>query len=137
MNKLWAATALLTLAASPAAAQIVESADGTWESLPLIAARGDYNMGPGAIDRIQRLAHDRTCNVPGLGPRRIDLTIPIALQFDSAGALQRIVVRRMGCPQLDSVMGGVALDLARRGEYRPTGENQTGWYRSEISFTVQ
>jgi hypothetical protein len=32
-------------------------------------------------------------------------------------------------------MGRVLLDLVGSGEYRSTGENPEGWYKSEISFS--
>ena len=127
----------LALTAAPAAAQSVSSAAGDWSQVPEIRARGQHRMSSEAMDRVEELAKSGECSVPGLRREHIELTVPFVLEFDPGGEVQRVVVRKLGCERLESIMGGVILQLARAGEYRPSGENQLGWYRSELSFSLQ
>ena len=127
----------LAMFSVPAGAQTLLSAAGDWSNVPEIRARGIYRMDGKAVEKIEEVAKSGECSVPGLGPRRIDLTVPFMIEFTPQGDIQTVVVRKLGCGSLESVMGSLVLQLARAGEYRPTGENQLGWYRSELSFTVQ
>jgi hypothetical protein len=127
----------LLMTAAPAAAQTITSAGGDWSQVPEIRARGLHRMSSESMDRIEELAKSGECSVPGLDRNRIDLTVPFVLEFAPGGELQKVVVRKLGCEQLESIMGGVILQLARAGEYKPTGENHLGWYRSELSFSLQ
>jgi hypothetical protein len=127
----------MALTAAPAAAQSVSSAGGDWSRVPEIRALGMHRMSAESMDMIEELAKSGECAVPGLSKRKIDLTVPFVLEFKPSGEVQQVVVRKLGCDKLESIMGGVILQLARAGEYRPTGENELGWYRSELSFSLQ
>lgn len=128
---------LLLISAPAIAAETIMAASGDWSQVPEIQARGVHRMGGTAIDEIEKLAKSGECAVPGLTRKRIDLTVPFVLEFSPGGDVETVVVRKLGCDRLESIMGGVILQLAKAGEYRPTGENELGWYRSEISFSVQ
>ena len=127
----------LLVAAVPAGAQRVEVAGGDWSNVPAITAQGLQRISTKSVDKIEELAKSGQCDVPGLTRRRMDLTVPFMLQFSSDGTLQHVVVRRLGCKQLESLMAGVVTELARAGEYKPTGENQLGWYRSELALSLR
>lgn len=127
----------MVLAGTAANAQTVESAVGDWRNIPRIQSGGVHRMSFDWMDKVEALAKSRECSVPGLHPKKIDLKVPFLLNFSPDGALQRVVVRKLGCEQLETLVGGAILQLARAGEYRPTGENQVGWYQSEYSFVLQ
>lgn len=124
----------LLLGSAAASAQSVEVAGGDWTNVPAIEAAGEHRISNEILDRMHELAAQGVCEVPGMRRNRINLTIPFVLRFTEQGGIERVVVRNMGCPQLETLLGGVVLELARAGEYRPTGENLERWYRSELSF---
>ncbi len=130
------ALSLLMSAAQPTAPS-VEVAGGDWSSIPKIEAQGDNYISKFAIERVQEIFSGDSCAMPGQSRNKLDLTVPFLVQFARDGSPQRIVVRKVGCPQLETLLGGVVLNLVRRGEYRPTGENLAGWYQSDVSFALR
>jgi hypothetical protein len=127
----------LLLMSAPAAAQTVLADGGDWSGVPEIQPRGEHRMSFASMNRIEELAKSGECTVSGLGRRQIDLSVPFILEFTPEGQVKTVVVRELGCDRLESIMGGVIIQLARAGEYKPTGENRLGWYRSELSFRLQ
>lgn len=132
--------ALLTLSAAlvcqPAFAQSVEVAEGDWSAIPVATSTGGPEwLTETAMNRIDRLVSAGKC--PRAGSRaRVDLQAPFLIQFDNRATVQRIVIQRLGCPEVESIVGSVIIGRAKQGFYRPTGANQTGWYRSEISYSA-
>ena len=134
--KSFAFAAALMMAAAPLAAQ-VSVAGGNWDNIPAIDAKGEYQISTDTMERLATLAEEKVCDVPGFKRNRINLTVPFLIQFDAQKTVQRVVIARLGCTQLEQLLGGAALQLTREGEYAPTGENQTGWYRSELSLSLR
>ena len=134
MKRIMLSLGLFLAATGTANAQSVEVGEGNWSAVPAIAPRGQVRMTAEIVDRLHTLAAETRCNVQGFKARRIDLSVPFVIQFTPAGAVDRIVLRDLKCPQLETVLGTIVLQLAQAGEYRPTGENQERWYRSELSF---
>lgn len=126
---------LLLPIAFPAAAQTVEAAEGTWRHLPVAKERGVATISPLAITRIHEVIASGECQVPGQSARKLDMTVSFALQFDAQGTLQRVIIPKIGCPEIEGILGGTVLELTRDGRYSPTGESAQGWYRSDITFT--
>jgi hypothetical protein len=124
----------LLLASTAASAQSIESALGDWSDVPTIEPRGATRISNLSLDRLHELAAQEVCEVPGFHRRQIDLSVPVLIQFTPENTVERVIIRKLGCDQLETLVGGVVLELARAGEYRPTGENQERWYRSEFSF---
>lgn len=129
------AAALLCIG-TPAVAQSVEVAGGDWSDIPQIRAAGTKTMSEDALQRIEHLlGPDGPC---ASGQRNsIDLRVPFLLQFGQSGSVERIVIKRTGCRQLESLLGTVVLGMAEAGEFRPTGENPANWYRSEINYAIR
>jgi hypothetical protein len=128
-----ASAALLSQAAF---AQSVEVAEGDWSSIPDAAvADGPAYISEQSMTRIDRLLSAGKC--PSVGNRKyVNMNVPILVQFDGGDQVQKIVVRRIGCPEVEAIVGGIATGRAKRGYYKSTGKNQAGWYRSEISYSV-
>lgn len=129
--------ATMLLAGTAASAQTVESAVGDWGNIPRIKAQGVHRMGFDWMDKMEALAKTRECEVQGFWPKKIDLRVPFMLNFGKDGTVQRVVVRKLGCEKLETLVGGAILQLAQAGEYRPSGANPGGWYRSEYDFVLQ
>jgi hypothetical protein len=128
--------AALLFGAAPAAAQSVEVAEGDWSQIPEIERAGDQRMSGDAFGQAARLL-ERGGACEQSKSRKIDMTVPFIMEFSPEGSVKRIIIRRLGCPQLEALMGGVVKQLALAGEYKPTGENLANWYRSEISFSIR
>lgn len=134
MKRIMLGLGLFVAATGTANAQSVEVGEGDWSEVPVIAARGVMRMTSDIVDRLHTIAKETRCDVQGFKPRRIDLSVPFVIRFTPGGAVERIVLRDLKCPQLETTLGAVVLQMAKAGEYRPTGENQERWYRSELSF---
>ncbi len=124
------------LLAQGALAQSVEVAEGDWSDIPAAGLeKGPAFISEQSMARIDKLLAGGKC--PSVGNRKyVNLNVPILVQFDGGDQVQKIVVRRIGCPEVEAIVGGIAAGRAKQGYYRSTGKNQTGWYRSEISYSV-
>ena len=65
----------------------------------------------------------------------IDVDVPFLVEFAPDNSVRRVVVQRLDCPAAEQIIGSAVLRLAKSGEFRPTGENQTGWYRGQFTMT--
>ena len=128
------ALALLLAPVPAASATRVEVADGNWSFLPLMKQRGSDHLNNDALARIDEIVHDRSCTLPGQWGKNYDVTVSFAAHFSPDGTLNRLVMERLNCPEVEGLIGGVLLEMIKAGEYRPTGENDQGWYRGELSF---
>lgn len=127
---------LAVLAAQPAIAQSIEVSDGNWADIPFIRPIKPQAIGQNAMDRIDRAITKGKCTRAGT-LSKIALDVPFLLQFDSTGKkVERVVVQRIGCPEVEEVVGVIVAARARTGHYKATGQNQTGWYRSEFNYHV-
>jgi hypothetical protein len=128
------ASAVLLSQAAPA--QSIDVAEGDWSDIPSAGlAKGPAFISEQSMGRIDKLLAAGKC--PSIGNRKyVNLNVPILVQFDGGDQVQKIVVRRIGCPEVEAIVGGIAAGRAKQGYYRSTGKNQTGWYRSEISYSV-
>ncbi len=126
--------AILATAATSVQAQQVDVGTGDWSSLPRARVVGNANVGPAVAAEVERIGRDRSCQVEGLGPRRVDIAVPFVLEIDSSQHVQRIVVKDIGCPELETLLGQVVQRLAAIGEY--SGTEGPGWYRSAIELSI-
>ena len=132
--------ALLTMAlaavAVPATAQQVSTGTTEWDKLP--AAK----MGIDDIDynRLVRWATQELqkpeCRSNGMRPTRFDIDEPYAVLVAPNGTVSRIIVREMGCPGLNTVVGSTLADMAKRGKFHATGEATPLWYGGRLSFAA-
>jgi hypothetical protein len=128
--------ALLAASATASAATSVVVADNDFRWLPMLESRGTFGLTPDAITSIHQLVLDGQCKLEGLeDERNLDMQVPFAAHFQPDGVLDKIVIKRLGCPKVEGILGGVLLDMFARGEFRATGANQDGWYRSELNFS--
>lgn len=128
------AIALLLAPVPAAAATRVEVADGNWSYLPLMKQSGSDHLNNDALARIDEIIHEKKCTFPGQQGPNYDVTVSFAAHFAPDGALDRLVMKRLNCPEVESLVGGALLEMINGGDYRPTGANSDGWYRGELSF---
>lgn len=126
----------LTALATAAAAQKVETGVTDWNGL--VPAR----IGINTVDysRLVRWTaqelKDPACRKNGWRPDNFEIEEPYAVLLEPDGTVRRIIVKEMGCPALDTVVGSTLVDMARRGKFKPTGQPEPLWFGGRLSFAV-
>jgi hypothetical protein len=133
MKAILAALALAGMAV-PSAAQTVQSAEGDWSGLPFLIFGEDEIISGEVPAALQQLVTSGECSLRGVSKRKVDMTVPFLVRFSSANTVEQVVVRKLGCAKAEAILGATIVRLAKAGTLKPTGENNTGWYRSELSF---
>ena len=133
----WIALGVIAAATmtSSAGAENVSSAWGDWREIPPIVKKGDLRVSSETVNRIAASLQKNECPVAG-DYRHVRLAVPFLMEFTPSGQVQQVVVWKLNCPQIEALVGGTLLQMARSGEYRPTGMNQLGWYRGEFKLTA-
>jgi hypothetical protein len=133
MKTMLAALALAGMAV-PSAAQTLKSAEGDWSGLPALVMTDDEIISGEVPEALQRLVTSGECSLRGVSKRKVDMTVPFLVRFSAANEVEEVVVRKLGCAKAESILGSAIVNMAKGGALKPTGENSTGWYRSELSF---
>jgi hypothetical protein len=128
----WITATALALTGTAVSAQSVEVAAGDWSTIPMVAKAKPIRMADRTMSQIDDLLKAKKCTRFGTG-KRVRIDVPFLVQF-SGNAVQRIVVRRIDCPELESLIGGTLVSHAQEGLIKPTGENGTGWYQSNFNY---
>ncbi|HEY0312987.1 MAG TPA: hypothetical protein VGC56_10890 [Allosphingosinicella sp.] len=122
--------------ASSATAQKVETGSTEWDKL------APARMGSDDLDynRLVRWAtqelQNPACRVNGMRPDKFDIDEPYAVLLEPNGNVSRIIVREMGCPGLNTIVGSTVAEMAKRGKFHPTGEKTPLWYGGRLSFAA-
>lgn len=124
----------LAFIAAASATPNISTATGNWSEIPLVAKRNNSEGLTFVVEAIERAVRSNECTITGATRKRMELQIPFLIQFDASGAVREVVVQKLGCAPVETAMGNAILRLAERGEYRPTGVNQTGWYRGAFDI---
>jgi len=132
MKMLTSAPILLALTA--ATAPQVEVASGDWSALPTLQFVGYGHVSSAVMSQLYSISRTHQCRLPGQAGNHIDFSISFAAQFDPHGRLQRLLLPQLNCPAAESWLGATLLQSLEKGDYRPTGENQTGWYQGQFGF---
>jgi hypothetical protein len=126
----------LASAAVPAAAQKVTTGTAEWDALPA-AKIGfddiDYNR---LVRWTTQELQKPECRAKGMRPTRFDVDEPYAVLVAPNGTVWHIVVREMGCPGLNTVIGSTLADMARRGKFHATGETAPAWYGGRLTYAA-
>ena len=130
-------TALFALAATPLAAQRVEvaDADNDWADFPALAKSMTVNLGDRAMADIDRLVAAGKCKAIG-NKKRIRMQIPFLVQFGDTGSVDRVMLKRIGCPEVESIAASAALYAAQDGRIRQGSGNAAGWYRGSVNYML-
>ena len=131
-----AAFATLAAIATPLAAQQVSVGTGDWSNIPPVISRGHVAATPRTVDDIAAAAVNNSCTSIARDLRHVNLSVPFLIEFSGKGEVQSIVVQKLGCPKVESLVGGTLLQMAKEGEYRPTGANEIGWYRGQFEVST-
>jgi hypothetical protein len=84
--------------------------------------------------RADRVMKAGRCQFPGQSVDRYSITIPYAVRIDPAGDVTRLVVKDVGCPELELLTGEVANELSKARDFRRTKTAEEQWYVSEVYY---
>ena len=131
-----AAFATLAFVTAPLGAQQVSVGTGDWSNIPEVISRGHVAATPRVVDDIAAAAVTGSCTSIARDVRHVSLSVPFLIEFSGKGEVQTIIVQKLGCPKVESLVGGTLLQMAKEGEYRPTGANEIGWYRGRFEVST-
>ena len=125
---------LLAAASAVAAADAeVSVASGDWNDIPALLQTGDLQISDKFAERLSSAVGANNCASAGT-PKHVNVNMPFLVQYSPQGVVQRVVVHRIDCPAVETIVGSAVLRMAQQGNYRPTGYNREGWYRGQFAF---
>jgi len=127
--------ASLFAATAAAAAPTLETGSGDWSNIPMMRPQGSATVDVDVITAMISLVDSGECVIPGQRPGRIDMRVPFLAQYDAQGSARRLVVRPSGCARADGLLAGEVQRMVEGRIFRPTGEDQEGWFRGQIAFS--
>ena len=128
--------ALLALALAftePAAAPQLSVATGDWSNIPLAKKKGMQSFTMFAMAEVDN-ALTTKCIKRDRRNQPVDMAVPFLIEFGANRSVKRVVVQKINCPAAETIIGSAVMQLAKNGEFQPTGENDAGWYRGEFAF---
>jgi hypothetical protein len=84
--------------------------------------------------RVDRILKRGECTIPGQTKAEYAITVPYAVRIAPSGQVSKIVVKEMGCPQIELLTGQLARELAKAGDFKPTSNTAEQWYVSEAYY---
>src|SRR5690348_17511753 len=70
--------------------------------------------------RADRIMKSGRCSFPGQTVDQYAIDVPYAVLLQPSGEVTKVVVKEVGCPELELLTGEVANELAKAGDFRPT-----------------
>ncbi len=129
--------AAFLMGASPAEEIRVDVGRANWSTLPPLKRTGTPLPTPAMVEKVEDLLASGKCKLEGQSAKRFDITVPYAVLLKPDGSTNRVIVAETGCAELESLVGLVVLDLARLGEFRPSGAGQPRWLASSMNFNLE
>jgi hypothetical protein len=135
MKGLFAFPLLLAAASIAPAAPTVEAATGDWSKLPQLSQHGYSHLDEKMQAKLFEIADSKQCPSFTLTQGRLDLKLSFATEYDTAGALSKVVLPQLNCAEAEGVLAGAVLGMLEGGDYAPTGQSRNGWYQGTIAFS--
>ncbi|HEY0413484.1 MAG TPA: hypothetical protein VGD66_10110 [Allosphingosinicella sp.] len=126
----------LLMASEPAQIQ-VDVGRANWTTLPRLQAVARPLPSAPMVEKVEEMLRTGACRLRGQTANRFDITVPYAVLVNTDGSARRVIVGETGCADLESYVGLVVLELAREGDFRPSGGNGSRWLASEINFNLE
>jgi hypothetical protein len=115
-------------------------------SAPVTVGKFNVSAFPKAVMRERRIPQEeltaradiimkaKVCSLPGQSVDSYAITVPYAVLVQPSGAVSKVVVHDVACPDLEILTGQVANELAKAGDFRPTNAPGEQWYVSEVFY---
>jgi hypothetical protein len=85
--------------------------------------------------QIDNILASGQCRLQGQTRTHYDILVPYAVLMQPSGEAVRVVVKDIGCAPIETLVGQVATELSRVGDFRPTHQEGEHWYVSEAHFS--
>ena len=104
----------------------------TAASVPVEVGRFDQTQFPNAkkierripqaelVRRVDKIMAAKQCTIPGQVEGQVQLVVPYAVLMEPDGQASKIVVKDTGCEPIEILVGQVANELIRAGDFRKT-----------------
>jgi len=86
------------------------------------------------VRRVDVIMANKECAFEGQTKESYDIVAPYAVLIGTGGTASRIVVKDLGCPAIETLVGQVVNELVKAGDFRPDPFGGERWYVSEIGF---
>lgn len=126
----------LALISAPLAAHSVETAKGNWTDIPLLARHHTVRLNEQAMAGVDAAVAEGKCSAISQG-KRINLDMDFLVEFARDNSIKRVIVEEIGCPEVEQIAATATSQAASKGWLKPTGENETGWYRGSITYQLR
>lgn len=126
----------LALISAPLAAHSVETAKGNWTDIPLLARHHTVRLNEQAMAGVDAAVAEGKCSAISQG-KRINLDMDFLVEFAPDNSIKRVIVEEIGCPEVEQIAATATSQAASKGWLKPTGENETGWYRGSITYQLR
>ena len=129
--------ALLALAlavSEPAESPQLSVATGDWNNIPLASKKGLQGFDMFAMTEVDAVLTSQ-CRKRERRNQHVNVAVPFLIEFGADRRVKRVVVQKLDCPAAETIIGSAVMQLAKNGEYQPTGENDAGWYRGEFAIS--
>ena len=124
----------LALVSAPAAAQTVQTGRGEFQKFPQLKKKNiplDLNR---LIAWTSDILAKGECKLKGQRAEKFDIDVPYAALVEPDGTVRRIIIAEMGCPPLETMVGSTVVEMVKRGDVKPTGQEQAYWFGDRIAF---
>ena len=127
-------TAAFLLAATPVAAQTIQTAGGDWSNIPEMRQQVGATVDGDAVAAIAEMVDRGECTIAGQRRGNLDMSVPFLVKFNADGTIDQIVVHSIGCARAEGLLAGAAIRMMRQRAFEPAGGPHEGWFRGELSF---
>lgn len=87
------------------------------------------------VRRVDRILAFKECSIPGQTRDKYDIVVPYAVLMEPNGTASKVVVKELGCAPIEVLVGQVANELIKAGDFRKNQTDVERWYVSEAYFT--
>lgn len=87
------------------------------------------------VRRVDRILAFKECSIPGQTRDKYDIVVPYAVLMEPNGQASKVVVKDTGCAPIEVLVGQVANELIKAGDFRKNQNDVERWYVSEVYFT--
>jgi hypothetical protein len=89
------------------------------------------------VDKVEEILATEKCRLRGQSKERFDIDVPYAVLVQPDGGAGRVVVSEIGCPELETFVGLVVLELARAGDFAALGQSKARWFGGSLNFNLR
>jgi hypothetical protein len=100
------------------------------------AEKVDRRMPQAELNRrVENILASGQCSISGQTKERFDIVVPYAVRMQPSGAATKVVVKEMGCIPVERLVGEVASELSKHGDFRTKHQSGEQWYVGEVYFS--